>query len=167
MYSIHATKKLLDRVRHPVGEAAAAPSTALGNWYANALFWKPQVALFVNESTLLPVLVPLAPAASVAARFPEQLALVLGALGVPDVFVRAEVASMASFGFAKTANRSVVGTMTEFALMLDHARSAGHSTEDLVGVSTWLAGTPCGALRRGEGFPDLAVAAVVARVLGG
>jgi len=88
LYTIHATKKLLDRVRHPVGEATAAPSTALGNWYANALFWKPQVALFLNESTLLPVLVPLAPASSVTARFPEQLARVLDALGVPGAFVR-------------------------------------------------------------------------------
>ena len=42
---------------------------------------------------------------------------------------------MASFGFAKTANRSVVGTMTEFAFMLDHARDGGRSTEDLVGVA--------------------------------
>jgi hypothetical protein len=33
----------------------------LGQWYATAVFWKPQVALFVNESTLLPVLMPLAP----------------------------------------------------------------------------------------------------------
>lgn len=167
MYSIHATKKLLDRVHQPAGEASAAPSTALGNWYANALFWRPQVALFVNESTLLPVLVQLAPAASVAARFPEQLARVLDALGVPDAFVRAEVASMASFGFAKTANRSVVGTMTEFAFMLDRARFGGRSTEDLVALSAWLAHTPCGALRGAERFPDRAVAAVVARVLNG
>lgn len=31
---------------------------------ATALFWKPQVALLVNEPTLLPVLMPLAPAAT-------------------------------------------------------------------------------------------------------
>lgn len=167
MYTIHATKKLLDRVRHPVGEATAAPSTALGNWYANALFWKPQVALFLNGSTFLPVLVPLAPASSVTARFPEQLARVLDALGVPGAFVRSEVEAMTSFGFAKTASRSLVGTMTEFAFMLDHARDRGRSTEDLVGLSTWLAHTPCGALRRGERLPDLAVAAVVARTIGG
>ncbi len=167
MYTIHATKKLLDRVRHPVGDAVGAPSTVLGNWYANALFWKPQVALFVNESTLLPVLVPLAPASTVGARFPAWLAAVLGALGVPEEFVRSEVASMSSFGFSKTASRSVVGTMTEFAFMLEHARNRGRSTEDLVGLSTWLAHTPCGALRKGQGFPDLALAEAVARAMGG
>jgi hypothetical protein len=40
-----------------------------GRRYATAFFWRPQVALFVNESTLLPVLIPLAPATTVIARF--------------------------------------------------------------------------------------------------
>ena len=44
-YTIHATKKLLDRVKKPVAEPIDVPSTMLGNWYANALMWKPQVAL--------------------------------------------------------------------------------------------------------------------------
>jgi hypothetical protein len=35
-----------------------------------ALFWKPQVVLLVNEKTLLPVLMPLAPARNLMARFP-------------------------------------------------------------------------------------------------
>lgn len=34
----------------------------LGQWYATAVSWKPQVALFANEGTLLPVLTPLASA---------------------------------------------------------------------------------------------------------
>ena len=55
----------------------------MGQWYATAMFWKPQVALFVSEPTLLPVLVPLAPAATLLARFPQQLAAVLTAHGTP------------------------------------------------------------------------------------
>lgn len=38
--------------------------------------------------------------------------------------------------------------------------------EPLIGLSVWLAGTPCGSLRSGSGFPDRAVASVVARALG-
>jgi hypothetical protein len=41
---------------------------ALGDWYATALSWRPQVALFVNEATLLPVLMPMAPAGIVMGR---------------------------------------------------------------------------------------------------
>jgi hypothetical protein len=70
VYTIHATKKLRDRVKAPLAEPVEQPSTVLGKWYATALFWKPQVALFVNEATLVPVLLPLAPAATLAERFP-------------------------------------------------------------------------------------------------
>lgn len=77
MFTIHATKKLLDRVKQTVVAPVGEPSTMLGNWYATAIFWKPQVALLVNERTLLSVFMPLAPASSLAKRFPDQLAQVL------------------------------------------------------------------------------------------
>ncbi len=56
MYSLHCTKKLLDRIKPSIATSPPPTTTALGNWYAMALFWKPQLALFVNERTLLPVL---------------------------------------------------------------------------------------------------------------
>lgn len=92
-YTVHATRKLLDRVKQPVGDPVEA-STLLGNWYGNILSWRPQVALLASESTLLPVFMPLAPARTVALRFPEQLALVLDRIGAPPEFVSAEVAVM-------------------------------------------------------------------------
>ena len=54
MFSIHATKKLLDRVKQPVMPPVPEPTTAL-----------------------LPVLMPLAPAATLMARFPEALRVTL------------------------------------------------------------------------------------------
>ncbi|MCP4966026.1 MAG: hypothetical protein GY926_12420 [bacterium] len=44
-YTIHATKKLLDRVKRPAEAPVDEPSTVLGSWYATAVFWKPQVAI--------------------------------------------------------------------------------------------------------------------------
>ena len=79
------------------------PSTALGNWYATAILWKPQVALFVNERTLLPVFVPLAAAAGLAGRFPEQLGRVLEGLGTPLEFVLPELGAIGEASYAKTA----------------------------------------------------------------
>jgi hypothetical protein len=67
MSTIHATKKLLTRVKGPSAPAEEIPTTTLGNWYATAVFWRPQVALFVNERSLLPLLIPLAPAATLGA----------------------------------------------------------------------------------------------------
>jgi uncharacterized protein DUF6933 len=70
---------LLDRIGAPnLGEGEHS-TTLMGQWYATAMFWKPQVALFVSEPVLLPVLMPLAPAATLLARFPQQAAAVLTA----------------------------------------------------------------------------------------
>ena len=87
MLIVRATKKLLDRIGPPSLGEGGPSTTLLGQWYATALFWKPQVALFVNEPTLLPVLMPLAPAATLLARFPQQLAAVLTAHGIPDAVI--------------------------------------------------------------------------------
>jgi hypothetical protein len=76
--TIHATKKVLARVKQPIVEAAV-PASALGNWYANALFWEPQVALFVNKRTLLPVFMELGLASTLAECFPAELRKVLHA----------------------------------------------------------------------------------------
>jgi Domain of unknown function (DUF6933) len=105
---VRATKKLLERIGPPtLGDSA---TTLLGEWYASALAWRPQVALLVNEPTLLPVLMPLAPAATLPARAGRQIAAVLTAHGVPATVVDEELRRMRDYRVATTANRSVVGT---------------------------------------------------------
>jgi len=108
MFYLHCTKKLLDRTKPEIAVPGQS-DTALGNWYATVLFWKPQVALLVSERTLLPVLMPLAPAATLTRRFPAQLGLVLKEHGAPSEFIAQEVWRMDKVLYAKTVNRSVVG----------------------------------------------------------
>ena len=79
MFVIRATKKLLDRIKPATLEPSPVSTTVLGDWYATAVFWQPRVALFVNESTLLPILIPLAPAAGLPNRFPPYVAATLAA----------------------------------------------------------------------------------------
>lgn len=161
MYTIHATMTLLDRVKQPTVEPVD-PTTFFGNWYANALIWRPaQLAIFVNEATLLPVFVELAPAKSVAARFPNVLGTVLEALGVPLDLVVQEVQAMSEVSFAKTASRSILGSMTDFAFLAEHHLASGRNRTDLVGLSVALAHIPCSPLRKGDGFPDKAVLSMV------
>src|SRR3546814_6723545 len=71
MFRLNCTKKLLDRIKPEIVEPWPS-DTALGSWYATACLWKPQVALLVSEPTMLPVLMPLAPAATLARRFPAR-----------------------------------------------------------------------------------------------
>jgi hypothetical protein len=159
-FTIHATKKLLDRVKAPV-EEPIEPTTALGNWYATALFWKPQVALFVNERTLLPVFVPLAPAATLAPRFPDELRRVLDAQGLDPRFVDEEIGPMGTGRYAKTASRSVLGVMNEFAYLGDAHRQARDADDDLLALSVRIAETPTSPLYKRHVSPDRELAALV------
>ena len=160
MVTLHCTKKLLDRIQPQIAAPSNA-STRLGNWYATALFWKPQMALLVNERTLLPVMMPLAPAATLAKRFPAALKKVLQGLGLPPEFIQAEVEGMGEVVYAKTANRTVGGTMNEFAFLAEAFRDRG-APVDTVALSLKLAGVPCGLLSKGAGFPEDAVRELVA-----
>ena len=130
MFYLHCTKKLLDRIMPDIAPPGDT-DTLLGNWYATALFWKPQVALLVSERTLLPVLMPLAPAAT------------------------------GSVQYAKTANRSVVGILNEFLRQAEFWLAAYAYTkgddDDLLAISVKLAGTPCSPLYKGPVSPDKAL----------
>jgi hypothetical protein len=161
VFVVHGTKKLLARLESPAQDAGGRSSTALGAWYATVLFWKPQVALFVNESTLLPVLMPLAPAATLTERFPGALAEVLAAHGVGRSFIDEEVARMDDCQLATTKNRSVVGITNEFTRLADAYRVAPGET-DLGALALRLARTPCGPLYKRHLSPDRELAALIA-----
>jgi hypothetical protein len=160
MFTIHATKKLLDRVKPTLSPDPPEPTTALGNWYATAVFWQPQIALLVNETTLLPVLMPLAPAKTLAQRFPTHLGQVLTALDTPPAFITAELDQMTTMVYAKTASRSLTGTMTEFTFLATHHRDGYGQPDDLTALSARLADTPCSPLHKTHISPDRALHAI-------
>lgn len=153
MFIVHGTKKLLERVKPTNAPILGTSSKVLGSWYATVLFWKPQLALFVHEETLLPVLMPLAPASSLAERFPAHLAEVLMALDVDAGFVAAQVAAMGEVQYAKTSNRSVLGIMNQFSYLAEGYREY-LETSDLLELSLKLAHVPCSPLYKREIFPD-------------
>lgn len=164
MFVVHGTKKFLDRA---LGGAPAAPhlqpsTTILGAWYTTVLFWRPQVALFVNEPTRLPLLIPLAPATTVIARMTQTAAAAFTALGLPEEFITRETAEMGTHQLTKTANRSVLGTMNDFACLAE-AHATATSPTDLLELSLRLARTPCGPLYRSHVSPDREIAAYVAQ----
>jgi hypothetical protein len=163
MYSLHATKKLLDRADCPT-EPAVVQSTSLGNWYANALFWKPQVVILVNEKTLLPLFMPLAPARTLGQRVPGALRLLLRALGVETSFVEHECGEMAEVRFSRTASRSILGSMNDFVRQANWIQRRD-DTSDLLTLARELSHTPCRVIREDAIWPDDEVRAVEARWL--
>jgi len=165
VYTVHATKKLLDRLKEPIEAPVSEPTTKLGNWYAKPLFWKPQCALFVNERTFLSVLVPLAPAATLLRRFPEALAMTLEAHGVQKMFIEEEVAAMETVGLSKTQSRQLVGVLNELAFLAE-ARHRDATTHDDVTVAMKLSEVPLGIMGKSYRFPDQALAELVKEITG-
>ncbi len=163
MFVVRATKKLLRRIGPATLGADEAPTTLLGDWYATALSWRPQVASFVDERTLLPVLTPLAPASTLLARFPDALATVLAAHGVPAAIITDELDKMREHRLAPTASRSVVGSMNEFVFHADASRGVG-TAPDLLELSLQLATMPCSPLYQRHVSPDRELAALVGSV---
>ena len=158
MLIVRATNKLLQRVGPPTLQEGEQSTTRLGQWYATALFWKPQIALLVNEPTLLPVLMPLAPAATWPARIGQQVATVLAAHGAPTSVIDEELEHMRDYRLARTANRSVVGIMNEFTYLAEAYRDH-HPGQDLLDLAMRLATMPCGPLYTKHISPDRELAA--------
>ncbi len=164
MFVVRATKKLRDRLG-PVDQEEAPADTVLGDWYATAWLYRPQIALFVSEATLLPVVMPLAPAATLLGRFPHHLARTLRAHDVPDTFVAEELSRMDEARLAKTSSRSMVGIMNEFTFLADARRDGGPLT-DLLALAQDLARTPCSPLYKRHVSPDRELRALVAARVG-
>jgi hypothetical protein len=157
MLVVRGTKKLRDRVKGPVAEDGIVSTGVLGDWFATALFWKPQVALAVNARTFLPVFMPLAPAGKLLERLPDEIARILALHGVDVTTIDAERAEMADVRISPTNDRSVVGVMSEFAFLGEHFFEG-----DLTALSLRMASTPVGPLRSSHRFPDRALAALLA-----
>lgn len=153
VYVVHATQALLRRVGLSDTDATANSTTLLGPWYATIAKGRPQVALFVNEATLLPVLLPLVPSATLLRRFPTALAEVLTGHGVDQDVIDRETAAMAGSATSKTNSRSLVGILNEFVFLANHHRQ--HDAHlDLTELSVSLARTPCGPLYKRHVSPN-------------
>lgn len=154
---IRGTKKLRDRMKGAPTADGADSTTALGDWFANALFWRPQVALLVNSRTLLPVLMELAPAATLLERAPATIEAVLRRHGVDETFLAAERTAMSEVRIGPTNDRRVVGVVNEFAFHGEWLFKEGQ--DDLEALSLRMSSLIIGKLD--EGSPDRALAAVM------
>jgi uncharacterized protein DUF6933 len=121
-----------------------APSTRLGDWYADLLFTRPEwLVLCVSEQTLLPVLVPARELETLLPRFRRMVRNVLEVIGVAEHAVRNEEREMANVAIGRTVSKRVLGSMNDFAWMIDGYLEG---TTFLLDVSLRLAEMPCSPL---------------------
>lgn len=148
MFALRCTRKLLRQLHVAPADVVPEPSTVLGNWYANILFYRPHhFVLCVSERTLLPVLIPSAPLKTFAPRMRDAVVDQLRAIEIAEAQIDEEAAAMDRAILTTTESKSVVSSMNDFARMLDHFIGSGLS---LPQIARKLATTPCSPLDGGS-----------------
>jgi len=116
MITLRCTRKLLQYLDKQSLDAPPPPTNTLGNWYANLI---PTVLgdliLLTNECSLLTVAVPTDLLEDFPTQFKIRVLNMLFAVGIPPEVIHQEVAAMDPILYAKTASRSILGSMNDLA----------------------------------------------------
>ena len=151
MVVLRCTRKLLRWVGVP-SAVSDTSTTVLGDWFAQPLSVGHQrFVLLISEHSRLPVLMPGRDLKHLARNFPDALAQVLHALGVPSAAVQAEVDASREAMIAVTNNRSLLGTLNDFSHMLSY-QMRNEPDASLLEAALWLSRTPVAPL--GSRMPD-------------
>ena len=144
MFTFRCTRRLIAKLQAPIVNDPPEPTTRLGDWYGNVLFsGHHRFLMFVSERSLLPVLMPLRERNQLLPNFRARLAELLLHLCIPEKDVTKELSEMAEVVIARTANRSLLGTMNDFTQNVK-AYLQMHDDISLLDLELRLAGTPCG-----------------------
>ena len=116
MFAINGTAKLLKALRVSAADPPA-PTTRLGNWYANFVAGPRGPIVCISARTYLPVVVPRSARDALPRALADELAKLLAAIEVPAPLIEQERLAMAQSTWAKTDSRSLVGVLNEQAFM--------------------------------------------------
>jgi hypothetical protein len=112
---VRCTERLLFRLKQFDGEPPEVSTTRLGDWCGNLLrVGQRHALLFIAERSRLPVLLPVRAADRLQKALPAAVGDMLNAVGVPHQAIEQELAHMSPMYFARTRNRSLLGSLTEF-----------------------------------------------------
>ena len=143
MVVLRCTQKLLVRLKQTGDLPAAESTTRLGDWYGNVLqLGRRQHLLFISERSRLPVVIPIREARNLATIFPDAVCEVLGHVGVAVEDVADERSRMSEIAFGRTRNRSLLGTMNDFAFMAQVGSARRPEPETPEELMRFLAQTP-------------------------
>jgi uncharacterized protein DUF6933 len=145
MVVIRPTHKL--RRALPVTPIVGTSDTALGDWYVNRLVVDRQpLLLLVSSASLLTMLVRARDVRALPRDFEEMVAHRLARLGVARPIIDAERRAMMPVQIGATADRSVLGSLVDFAKIVPyHLEAGGWDDGTLLVVEDRLAETPCRA----------------------
>ena len=136
MVVLRCTQKLLARLKQADNLAAVESTTRLGDWYGNVLrIGRRPHLLFISERSRLPVVIPIREAKQLGTVFPDAVCERLSTVGVAVADIADERMRMLDSAFGRTRNRSLLGTLNDFAFMAqsgDARRTEPESPEELM-----------------------------------
>ncbi len=145
MLLYRCTRKLLTKIK-PTANVIPSSTTRLGDWYVDYIYSRPfHLALFTSEHSLLPVITPAAPIATLFPRFEESLRQILQAIAIKESIINREISLMKDFAVTKTNNRRVIGTMTDFKYQIS-LYEYDDTQQSLFWLSMQIAEMPCSVI---------------------
>lgn len=139
MFTLRCTQRLLKRMNARLDASPLAPTTALGDWYANLVpVGRQQVVIFCAEKTFLPVVVPARDSDLLVKRLRTMLLEMFVIMDISSLSLDAEFDAMDDFVVGKTESKVALGMLTDYARTLQF----GRGEMDFLAASMDLAQTP-------------------------
>jgi hypothetical protein len=143
MLVLRCTQKLRVRLKQTSNTPAVESTTRLGDWYGNILrLGRSQYLLFISEPSRLPVVLPIGDTKRLTRVFPDAVCDVLATVGIAAADIADERSQMSQFAFGRTRNRSLLGTMNDFAFMTQHGHQNPDEPESPEELVRFLSQTP-------------------------
>ena len=118
MVVLRCTQQLLVRLKQFGDLPSVESTTRLGDWYGNILrIGRRQQLLFISERSRLPVVIPIREGKRLGTVFPDAVCEMLAIVGVSAADIADERSRMSEMAFGRTRNRSLLGTLNDFAFM--------------------------------------------------
>jgi hypothetical protein len=109
VFTIRFTRKLLKYLHADTLHREVAPTTVLGDWYANMLFTRHlRLVICVSERSLLPVFVEAKDRSTFAERIREAVRSVMEDLGVASSLIEGELNEMSEVRLSATSSHRVL-----------------------------------------------------------
>ena len=145
MVTLRCSQALLRRIKSPV-EDELATGSALGDWYARAIFVRPiQLVLCTNERSLLSIVVPLSPAPTLIDRFRSAALARIRQIPVSSELLADECSALDEIRIGSAKNRSVISAMNHLTYGIEAWLAYPHPN-DLEHLGLTLCDTPISSI---------------------
>jgi hypothetical protein len=128
MITLRCTQKLRKYLGVIPVDIPEPPTAVLGDWYGNLVpTFSGDLIIFINERTLLTIAIPVWESNNLVPLFSIRVANLLGMIGLHPKDILNEINHFDQVQYGKTASRSVLGSLNDFAwhyqIMAEEAKS--------------------------------------------